>query len=152
MYIRTHKVGCFTGYSALAMASALGDEGRVYTIERDAEMAGVARENFAQSPWADRIALAEGDAVEILRGLARGDGGAEGGAGGDEEGRGDEGEGVLPAGMAAGEFDLVFVDANKKQYSNYFKLVLDGGLLRVGGVLVERVREGICVWISDDAT
>ncbi len=33
-------------------------------------------------------------------------------------------------------FDLVFVDANKKQYSNYYNLIFDAGLLRVGGVCV----------------
>ncbi len=33
-------------------------------------------------------------------------------------------------------FDMVFVDANKKQYSNYYNLIFDAGLLRVGGVCV----------------
>lgn len=105
---RVLEVGCFTGYAALAMAAALPEGGEVLTIERDAEVAALARDNFAASEAGRRVRLVEGEAIEELAALA-----AQGAA-----------------------FDLVFLDANKKQYANYLAALLDQGLLRVGGVLV----------------
>ena len=63
---RILEIGCFTGYSALAMAAALPPGGTIITCEIDPERAAMARRHFAASPWADRIDLIEGPALESL--------------------------------------------------------------------------------------
>jgi caffeoyl-CoA O-methyltransferase len=63
------EVGTFSGYSALSMARALPPEGRIVTLEVDPEHAAFARENFAASPYGDRIELREGPALESLQAI-----------------------------------------------------------------------------------
>jgi caffeoyl-CoA O-methyltransferase len=63
------ELGTFTGYSALAMAGALGDGGRVVTCEVDPERAAFARERIAASPYADAIEVAVGPALETIEQL-----------------------------------------------------------------------------------
>jgi caffeoyl-CoA O-methyltransferase len=60
------EIGTFTGYSALSMASALGDGGRVVTCEVSEEHAGLAREHFAANDPAGRIELAFGPALDTI--------------------------------------------------------------------------------------
>ena len=60
------EIGTFTGYSALAMASALPPGGRVVTCEIDPARAAQARENIAASPWSDRVEVRVGPAIETL--------------------------------------------------------------------------------------
>jgi caffeoyl-CoA O-methyltransferase len=100
------EIGMFTGYSALAMAEALGDGGRVVACEVDAEVARFARECFAASEAGARIDVRVGPAADTLRAL-----------------RGER-------------FDLVFVDADKAGYADYLRLVLDGDLLAPYGLVV----------------
>jgi caffeoyl-CoA O-methyltransferase len=63
---RILEIGCFTGYSALSMAAALPPDGTITTCEIDPERAAIARRHFKASPWADRINLIEGPALESL--------------------------------------------------------------------------------------
>ena len=63
---RILEIGCFTGYSALSMAAALPPGGTIHTCEVDPERAAISRRHFAASPWADRIDLIEGPALESL--------------------------------------------------------------------------------------
>jgi caffeoyl-CoA O-methyltransferase len=63
------EIGMFTGYSALAMAEAVGDGGRVVACEVDAEVAAFARECFAASGAGGRIDVRVGPAADTLRGL-----------------------------------------------------------------------------------
>jgi caffeoyl-CoA O-methyltransferase len=63
---RILEIGCFTGYSALSMAAALPPDGTITTCELDPERAAMARRHFAASPWADRIDLIEGPALDSL--------------------------------------------------------------------------------------
>ena len=63
------EIGTFTGLGALAMAAALPPDGRVITLERDEEIAAVARRHIAESPVGDRVSLVVGDALESLVGL-----------------------------------------------------------------------------------
>jgi predicted O-methyltransferase YrrM len=63
------ELGTFTGVGAMAMAAALPTDGRVVTLERDADNAAVARRHIEASPLADRIDLIEGDARETLERL-----------------------------------------------------------------------------------
>ena len=63
---RILEIGCFTGYSALSMAAALPADGTITTCEIDPERAAIARRHFDASPWADRIDLIEGPALDSL--------------------------------------------------------------------------------------
>jgi caffeoyl-CoA O-methyltransferase len=63
---RVLEIGAFTGVGALAMAAALPEGGRVVTLEVDPDSAAVARRHFDASPYADRIELIVGDALETI--------------------------------------------------------------------------------------
>lgn len=99
------EVGTLGGYSAISMARALLEGGRVRTIEVDPERAAFARDWAARSDVAGR--------VEVL------------------EGRGGE---VLPT-LAADSADAAFLDADKESYPLYLqeclRIVRPGGLLLV---------------------
>jgi predicted O-methyltransferase YrrM len=105
---RVLEIGTFSGYSALAMASALPPGGRIVTCEVDPRAAEMARRHFQASPWADRIELREGPALATIAELD-------------------------------GPFDLVFIDADKVEYRDYYEAVLpllsDRGLIAVDNVL-----------------
>jgi caffeoyl-CoA O-methyltransferase len=104
---RVLEIGMFTGYSALAMAEALPDDGRVVACELDAGVAEFAERCFRAGGPGDRIDVHVGPAADTLAGLA--DGGAV--------------------------FDLVFIDADKGGYLGYLTAVLDGELLAPHGLL-----------------
>ena len=63
------EVGCFTGYSALSMAEALPEGGRLYTCEISREHADIAQANFDRSPFGDRINLCFGPALDTIASL-----------------------------------------------------------------------------------
>ncbi len=90
---RVLEIGTFTGYSALSMAPALPPDGRIVTCEVDPDNAAAARRHFDAGPWADRIDLRVGPALETIATLD-------------------------------GPFDLVFVDAEKTEYRDYYEAVL----------------------------
>lgn len=60
------EIGTFTGYSALCMAEALPEGGRIITLESNPEHARIAREHIDGSPYADRIEVREGRAMDLL--------------------------------------------------------------------------------------
>jgi caffeoyl-CoA O-methyltransferase len=60
------EIGTFTGYSALCMAEALPEGGRIITMEASPDHARIAREHIEGSPYADRIEVREGHAMELL--------------------------------------------------------------------------------------
>ncbi|HVC69018.1 MAG TPA: class I SAM-dependent methyltransferase [Acidimicrobiales bacterium] len=66
---RVLEIGTFSGYSALAMAAGLPPDGRITTCELSAVHAEVARRHIATSPYADRIEVREGPALESLQSL-----------------------------------------------------------------------------------
>lgn len=104
---RVLEVGMFTGYSALAMAEALPEDGRVVACEIDPGVAAIAQSAFDASPHGSKITVMVGPAAATLEQLS-------------EE-------------RAA--FDLVFIDADKAGYLHYLHCVLDGGLLAAHGVV-----------------
>ncbi len=63
---RVLEIGTFTGYGSLSMAERLQADGRVTTIEADAERATLARRLIEDSPHAGRVELLVGDAREIV--------------------------------------------------------------------------------------
>ena len=66
---RVLEIGTFTGVGALAMAAALPADGRVMTLEVDADRAATARRHFDASPYGNRIELIVGDALESIASL-----------------------------------------------------------------------------------
>ena len=60
------EIGTFSGYSAIWMAGALPEGGRLDTIEVNDEMEALIREGFDRAGVADRIRLVIGDALDIL--------------------------------------------------------------------------------------
>ena len=66
---RVLEVGCFTGFSAQMMASALPDDGRLVTCEIDPGNAEVAREYFDRGPDGHKIEIRLGPAIETMKSL-----------------------------------------------------------------------------------
>ena len=99
---RVLEIGTFSGYSALSMAAGLPDDGHILTCEVDPRHAEVARRHIASSPFADRIEVRLGRALDTVRGLD-------------------------------GPFDLVFIDADKGGYVDYYEASLPK--LSPGGVI-----------------
>ena len=112
---RILELGTFTGYSALCLAEGLTEDGQLVTLEHNDEMESSIRRNFALSPLGEKIELVIGDAKEILENFELRIKDLELGA------VSDRGE----------QFDLVFIDADKKEYCDYLDLVLP--LVREGG-------------------
>ena len=104
---RILELGTFTGYSALCLAEGLAEGGKLITIEHNDELEETIRRNIAQSPLSDRIELVIGDAVERVKELRN--------------------EGV-------NEFELVFIDADKREYCAYLEAVYP--LVPVGGFIL----------------
>jgi caffeoyl-CoA O-methyltransferase len=63
------EIGTFTGVGTLAMAAAVPEGGRVTTLELDPDNAAVARRHIDASPYAHRVELIVGDALESLAAL-----------------------------------------------------------------------------------
>jgi predicted O-methyltransferase YrrM len=60
------EIGTFTGYSAIALAQGLANDGLLTTIEYNPEHAAIANRFFDRSAFADRIRLLVGDAKELI--------------------------------------------------------------------------------------
>jgi caffeoyl-CoA O-methyltransferase len=105
---RVLELGTYSGYSSLSMAAGLPEGGHIDTCEYDETHAEVARRYIAQSPYADRITIHLGAALETIEKLE-------------------------------GEFDFVFIDADKENYVNYYEALLprlaDGGLMALDNTL-----------------
>ena len=105
---RILELGTFTGYSALCLAEGLSDDGKLVTIEHNDEMEDSIRRNLALSRLGEKIELVIGDAKAVLQQLKKD-----------------------CKKCKSAEFDLVFIDADKKEYCDYLDLVLP--LMRLGG-------------------
>jgi caffeoyl-CoA O-methyltransferase len=90
---RVLEIGMYSGYSALSMAAGLPEGGRIDTCEIEERHAEVARRYIERSPYADRIQIHMGPALESIERLE-------------------------------GDFDFVFIDADKPNYLNYYEAVL----------------------------
>jgi caffeoyl-CoA O-methyltransferase len=66
---RVLEIGTFTGYSALAMAEGLGDDGELIACDIDADTAKMAREHWDKSPHGKKIQLRIGPALETIEQL-----------------------------------------------------------------------------------
>jgi len=104
---RTIEVGTFTGYSALAVALALPEEGRVLACDVSDEYTRVGRPFWQQAGVAHKIDLVLAPALQTL-------------------------DARLAAGEAGG-YDFAFIDADKANYDAYYERCLQ--LLRPGGLI-----------------
>ena len=84
------ELGTYSGYSALSMAAALPEGGRIVSCEVSDEHADFAQRHVDASPYADRIEIRRGPALETMAQLD-------------------------------GPYDLVFVDADKGGYADYYE-------------------------------
>ena len=105
---RILELGTFTGYSALCLAEGLAEGGRLITIEHNDELEETILRNIAQSPLSDRIELIIGDAVEVINNQF--------------------------SVFSNQPFDLVFIDADKREYCAYLDAVYP--LVPVGGFIL----------------
>jgi caffeoyl-CoA O-methyltransferase len=105
---RVLELGTFTGWSSIAMASALEPGGTVTTCDVDPEAQAIARRYAEEAGVADRIDYRLGPGLETMQSLE-------------------------------GPFDLVFIDADKEGYIDYYEaalpLLADDGLIVADNVL-----------------
>ena len=101
------EVGTFTGYSALAMAVALPENGALVACDVSEEWTAIGRRYWEEAGVAHKIELRLAPALETLDALLA-------------EGR-------------AGTFDFAFIDADKEGYDAYYERALE--LVRLGGLI-----------------
>lgn len=105
---QTLDIGVFTGYSAVSVALALPDDGRVIACDTNEASLAVGKPFWQQAGVDEKIQVRLAPAHETLT--------------------------ELLATGAAGQFDFAFIDADKARYDDYYELCLQ--LLRAGGVIV----------------
>jgi caffeoyl-CoA O-methyltransferase len=106
---RILEIGTFTGYATICLAEGLTDDGIIHTIEVNRELEEMLKQNFSSTNVEKKIRLHFGAAEQVIAGL-------------DEK-----------------SFDMVFIDADKKNNLLYFELIFDkvrsGGLIIIDNVL-----------------
>ncbi len=106
---RILEIGTFTGYSTICLAEGLVEGGIIHTIEVNREMEEMLKQHFEYANIEQKVKLHLGAATEII------------------------------TVMAEDNFDMVFIDADKKNNLHYFQLVFDkvkqGGLIIIDNVL-----------------
>jgi caffeoyl-CoA O-methyltransferase len=63
---RILEIGTFTGYSSISMAAGMPPDGRIITCDLSPEHLELARRHIEESPYADRIEVREGPAIETI--------------------------------------------------------------------------------------
>ncbi|UCC14753.1 MAG: class I SAM-dependent methyltransferase [Gammaproteobacteria bacterium] len=104
---RCLEIGVFTGYSSLAVASALPHDGKIIACDVNEEFTAIAKKFWDKAGVAKKIDLRLAPATDTLDQLLR-------------DGR-------------AGGFDFAFIDADKTSYEGYYERCLE--LLRPGGLM-----------------
>ena len=108
---RILEIGTFTGLSGLTMSLSLPNDGELVTLDKNAERNRIAFDFFKKAKQEDKIKSIIGPALESLRDLRK----------------------------KEKKFDLVFIDADKENYKNYYNQSLDligkNGLIIVDNVL-----------------
>lgn len=109
---RTLEIGVFTGYSSLAVALALPNDGRILACDVSEEYTSMARRYWKEAGVDHMIELRIGPALETLRELIA---------------------------QQQGQFDFAFIDADKANYEGYYECALElvrpGGLIAIDNVL-----------------
>lgn len=105
------ELGTFMGYSTLAMAIAVDNNGHVTTVDKDIKTTSLAANFWKKTPFANKISLINEEAKIVLKNLIE----------------------------KKKIFDFIFVDADKSGYKHYFEtclnLISDNGLIVFDNVL-----------------
>jgi len=108
---RVLEIGTFTGFSALIMAQALPEDGKLTTIEINPDYAKIAQAFIKRAPWGEKVELIVADAKELIKELPK------------------------------ESFDFLFIDADKSSYPLYYErgveLLRSGGLMVIDNALWE---------------
>lgn len=112
--VRILELGTFTGYSSVCLASCLPEGGHLDTLEINDELEDLIVEGFGRAGLSDRITLHIGDCKKTLEQLRSGILGSKDGG--------------------TRLYDMVYMDANKREYPEYYSLVFD--LVRPGGYIL----------------
>jgi len=108
------EVGIFTGYTTLIMALALPEDGKVIALDVSEQYASLGKKYWKEAGVDGKIELRIGAATESM-------------------------QAIVDDGTEVDTFDLIFIDADKLNYSNYYelaiKLIKKGGLIVVDNVL-----------------
>ena len=117
LFIKTNKIknileiGTFTGYSALSMGLSIPDDGRIICLDINKETSETARDFFKKANLDKKIEIILGPAMNSLKKLIN-----------DKK-----------------IFDMIFIDADKENYRNYYNLSLEivknNGFILVDNVL-----------------
>ena len=91
------EIGTFTGFSSLTMALALPNGGKLTTLDHDKKILHVAKDFFKKGNLDNKIEIVISPALEALKRFS-------------QEGK---------------KFDLIFIDADKVNYKNYYELSLN---------------------------
>lgn len=99
------EIGTFTGYSALVMAESCAADAKIICIDKDPVASDIAKQFFSQVDYGNKIHHHLGEAVNLMDKVSKHQ-----------------------------PFDLMFIDADKNNYVNYYHACLP--LLRQGGLMV----------------
>lgn len=99
------EIGTLAGYSGIRLLRGMGAKGKLFTFEFEPKHAEVSKKNFAAAGLEDRVQIFVGAALDNLKRIE-----------------------------PDGPFDLVFIDADKGNYPNYFEWAAKN--LRVGGMII----------------
>lgn len=103
------EIGMFTGYSTLCLAEGLSSDGKLVTLDRNEELAYLAKKYFDQSAFSNQIEMKIGNALELMES------------------------------MDLSIYDLFFIDADKANYINYYEKIIEeaksGAVLLADNVL-----------------
>ncbi len=105
---RALEIGTFTGYSALAVAAALPEDGKLVCCDVSDEWTSIGRRYWKEAGVDNKIDLRLGPALETLQQMI---------------GSGEQ-----------GSFDFAFIDADKPSYGGYYEACLE--LVRSGGLIL----------------
>jgi len=113
-------IGTFTGMSAIAMAEGLPSDGTVVTLENDENIAKIAQKAFDAATVGNKIDLRVGKAADLMRQMV----------------------------LDGYEFDLIFIDADKQSYIEYYELSLQ--ILATGGIVL--ADNSLCALLYDQTS
>ena len=114
---RVLEIGTFTGYSAVCIAYGLPENGHLDTLEINDELEDLILEGFDRAGVSGKVSLLIGDAKKTLEQLK------------------------------SGQYDMVYIDDNKREYPEYYDLVFD--MVRPGGyILADNVLWDGKVWLN----
>ncbi|KAI9485151.1 O-methyltransferase [Zychaea mexicana] len=104
------EIGTFTGATAIAIATALPENGKLITLDIDAKALDVARKYIKVLKLEDRVDFRLGAAMESLEALVKED--------------------------PQRQFDMISIDADKTGYTSYYDFIMDNDLLSDRGVII----------------